>query len=63
VKALFAQCGGLVPPPLNNMEVPTHIFKWVNKGCGHGNVESFNGRRICFNVSNGRGLKFHPPYK
>jgi hypothetical protein len=25
VKALFAQCGGLVPPPLNNMEVPTHI--------------------------------------
>jgi hypothetical protein len=25
VKALFAQCGGLVPPPLNNMEVPVHI--------------------------------------
>jgi hypothetical protein len=25
VKALFAQCGGLVPPPLNNMEAPTHI--------------------------------------
>jgi hypothetical protein len=25
VKVLFAQCGGLVPPPLNNMDVPTHI--------------------------------------
>jgi len=25
VKALFAWCGGLVPQPLNNMEVPTHI--------------------------------------
>ncbi len=25
VKALFAQCGGLVPPPLNDMEVPAHI--------------------------------------
>jgi hypothetical protein len=25
VKALFAQCGGLVRPPLNNMEVPAHI--------------------------------------
>jgi hypothetical protein len=26
VKALFAWCGGLVPPPLNNMEVPAHIL-------------------------------------
>jgi hypothetical protein len=26
VKALFAQCGGLVPPPLNDMAVPTHIL-------------------------------------
>ncbi len=26
VKALFAQCGGLVLPPLNDMEVPTHIL-------------------------------------
>jgi len=25
VKALFAQCGGLVPPPLNDMEVLAHI--------------------------------------
>jgi hypothetical protein len=25
MKALFALCGGLVPPPLNDMEVPTHI--------------------------------------
>jgi len=25
VKALFAQFGGLVPPLLNDMEVPTHI--------------------------------------
>jgi len=25
VKALFARCGGLVLPPLNNMEVPTHF--------------------------------------
>jgi hypothetical protein len=25
VKALFARCGGLVPPPLNDMEVPAHI--------------------------------------
>jgi hypothetical protein len=25
VKAIFAQCGGLVPPPLNDMGVPTHI--------------------------------------
>jgi hypothetical protein len=25
VKALFAQCGGLVPLPLNNMEVLAHI--------------------------------------
>jgi len=24
-KALFVQCGGLVPPPLDNMEVPTHF--------------------------------------
>jgi hypothetical protein len=25
LKTLFAQCGGLVPPPLNNMEVLAHI--------------------------------------
>jgi hypothetical protein len=25
VKAMFSQCGGLVLPPLNDMEVPTHI--------------------------------------
>jgi hypothetical protein len=25
VKALFIRCGGVVPPPLNNMEVSTHI--------------------------------------
>ncbi len=24
-KALFVWCGGLLPPPLNDMEVPTHI--------------------------------------
>jgi hypothetical protein len=33
---------------------------WANIGCGHGNIESFNGKKICFNISNGRGLKFHP---
>jgi hypothetical protein len=26
VKTLFAQCGGLVPPPLNDMEVLAHIL-------------------------------------
>ncbi len=26
VKTLFAQCGGFVPPPLNDMEIPTHIL-------------------------------------
>jgi hypothetical protein len=26
VKALFAQCDELVPPPLNHMEMPTHIL-------------------------------------
>jgi hypothetical protein len=26
VKALFAQCGGLVLPPLNNMEILAHIL-------------------------------------
>jgi len=36
-------------------------LRWANKGCGHGNTESFSGRRICFNISNRRGLKFHPP--
>jgi len=25
VKALFSQCDGLVPPQLNDMEVPAHI--------------------------------------
>ncbi len=25
VKTIFAQCGGLVPPPLNNMETLAHI--------------------------------------
>jgi hypothetical protein len=25
VKALFVRCGGFVSPPLNDMEVPTHI--------------------------------------
>jgi len=25
VNALFGRCGGLVFPPLNSMEVPTHI--------------------------------------
>jgi len=30
VKALFAQFGGLVPPLLNDMEVPTHISNgWI----------------------------------
>ncbi len=31
MKALFAQCGGLVLPPLNDMEVPAHIL--------HGGIE------------------------
>jgi hypothetical protein len=26
VKTLFAQCGGLVPPPLNDMEILAHIL-------------------------------------
>jgi hypothetical protein len=26
MKALFARCGGLVCPPQNNMEVPSHIL-------------------------------------
>jgi hypothetical protein len=26
VKAMFVQCGGLVLPPLNDVEVPTHIL-------------------------------------
>jgi len=26
VKALFAQCGGFVPPPLNDMERLTHFL-------------------------------------
>jgi len=25
VKALFIQCGGIVPPPLNDMKIPAHI--------------------------------------
>jgi len=32
VKALFAQCDGLVPPQLNDMEVPTHILDGWTKG-------------------------------
>jgi hypothetical protein len=31
VKALFAQCGGLVPPPLNDMEVLVHILDGQTK--------------------------------
>jgi hypothetical protein len=34
---------------------------WVNKRCGHGNAKSFSGKRIFFDISSGRGLKFHPP--
>jgi len=26
VKTFFAECGGLVPPPLNDMEVLAHIL-------------------------------------
>jgi hypothetical protein len=56
VKTLFAQSGGLVPPPLNDMEVLAHIL--------NGRIEDvaikINGRRICSDISNGRGLKFHP---
>jgi hypothetical protein len=26
MKGLFAECGELVPPPLNDMEVPAHIL-------------------------------------
>ncbi len=36
-------------------------LEWANRGCGHGNTKSFNGKKFCFNISNGRGLKFHPP--
>jgi hypothetical protein len=35
--------------------------KWANRGCGHGNTESFNRRKIYFNVANGKGSKFLPP--
>ncbi len=35
--------------------------KWANRGCGHGNTKSFNGRSICFDVANGKGSNFHPP--
>jgi hypothetical protein len=35
--------------------------EWANKGLGHGNVKSLSGRIMYFDVSNGRGLKFHPP--
>jgi hypothetical protein len=31
VKALFARCGGLVLPPLNDMGVPAHILDGLTK--------------------------------
>jgi hypothetical protein len=42
-----------------------HVYQplWVNRKCGHGNVEPFNGRKICFDVSNGRGSNLHPIYE
>jgi hypothetical protein len=30
-KGLFAQCGGLIPPPLNNMETQAHIPDGLTK--------------------------------
>ncbi len=49
------------PPPLNNMGDTNPYLEWANRRCGHGNTESFNGKKICFDVANGKGLKFHPP--
>ncbi len=59
VKTFLSRYGGLVLPPLNDMEILTHIPNGCI-GCGHGNFESFNGKIICSNASNGRGSKFHP---
>jgi hypothetical protein len=48
VKASFVRCGGFILSSLNNMEV---------------NVESFDRRKIYFDVSSGRGSNLHLAYK
>jgi hypothetical protein len=48
VKASFAQYGGFILPSLNDMET---------------NVESFDKRKIYFDVSSERGSNLHPAYK
>jgi len=63
VKALFCSIWWTCPSTINRHGSINPYPKWVNKGCGHGNSKPFNGRRICFDISSGRGLKFHPPYK
>jgi hypothetical protein len=55
VKALLAQCVGLVPPPLHGSTNP--YPRWANKRCGHGNIEFAS----TFQMK--RARTFTPPYK
>jgi hypothetical protein len=63
VKALFAQCGGLVPPPFNNMEVLAHIPNGQTKDVAMETLNPSMEGKCCFNVSSGRGSNFCPLQK
>jgi len=60
---LFARCGGLFLPPLNDMEVPAHIpdgrMEDVAMEMSNPSVQGESAG----DVLSGKGLKFQPPYK
>ncbi len=61
MKALFAQCGGLVPPWLKRHGSTNPYLGSTKSGRGHWNIESFNWKEnllLCFKW---KGLEFSTP--
>jgi len=62
VKALFAQCDGLIPPPLNHMEMPTHILDGRIEDMAI-EMPNLYMERKSISMFQVEGFKFSPPYK
>jgi hypothetical protein len=64
VKALFANCEGIIFQPLYNMFVPTFNGSIENVTIEMPwNAKPTSGGKICFDVLSGRGSNFHPIFK
>jgi hypothetical protein len=63
VKGLFAQCGGLVPPPLNTMEIPVHILNGQIEDVAMETPNPSIEGEFTSMLQMERARNFNPPYK